>query len=158
MTHRFVERGGLWVVVQAVLLLALVMAPGAADTSSWPTSWRTTHLAVTLLLTGGGATILLAAAVRLGANLTPFPRPLPTGRLVTSGVYRLIRHPIYSGIGVLALALAWSRFALPALLLSVVLLLFFDRKARREERWLAEQFPEYPAYLQRSWRFVPWLY
>ena len=158
MGSRFLERGGLWVAAQAVLVLALLLAPGAADTSSWPAAWRTAHLAVTLLLTGGGAIVLLAAVLRLGASLTPFPRPLPAGRLVTTGVYRLIRHPIYSGIGVLALALAWSRFALPAALLSGALLLFFDRKARREERWLAERYPGYAAYAQRSWRFVPWLY
>ena len=158
MMHRFVARGGLWVIVQAVLLLALVLAPGAADTASWSMPWRAAHLAVTLLLASGGTVVLLAAALRLGASLTPFPAPLATGQLVTSGVYRLVRHPIYAGIILLALALAWSRFALPAALPSVALLAFFDRKARREERWLSERYPDYPAYRQRSWRFVPWLY
>jgi protein-S-isoprenylcysteine O-methyltransferase Ste14 len=34
----------------------------------------------------------------------------------------------------------------------------FDAKARREERWLRQKFPEYAGYERRVWRFVPWIY
>ena len=43
----------------------------------------------------------------------------------------------------------------PTLLLTVL----FDLKARREEAWLIERFPEYVAYRAGTpRRFVPWLY
>jgi protein-S-isoprenylcysteine O-methyltransferase Ste14 len=35
---------------------------------------------------------------------------------------------------------------------------FFDLKSRREEIWLAEQFPDYAAYKARTRRLLPWLY
>ena len=41
-----------------------------------------------------------------GENLTPFPEPLPGARLVESGAYRLVRHPIYGGL--ILGALGWG--------------------------------------------------
>ena len=105
------------------------------------------------------AILLLAwSALNLGRSLTPFPRPVPNGELVTTGAYRFVRHPIYCGviIGALGLSLAtenWSRLALTA-----VLLLFFDLKARREEGWLQEKYPEYVKYKSRVKKLIPWIY
>jgi protein-S-isoprenylcysteine O-methyltransferase Ste14 len=31
-------------------------------------------------------------------------------------------------------------------------------KARREERWLQEQYPEYSAYKSRTKKLIPWIY
>ena len=51
-----------------------------------------------------------------------------------------------------------GRLVAPIIALAVVLLGFFDLKSRREERWLEERFPEYPAYRAQTRRLVPWLY
>jgi protein-S-isoprenylcysteine O-methyltransferase Ste14 len=53
-------------------------------------------------------------------------------------------------------ALVWRSW--PALLAALALAPFFDGKARREERWLRQQFPEYVGYENRVRRFVPWIY
>jgi protein-S-isoprenylcysteine O-methyltransferase Ste14 len=78
--------------------------------------------------------------------------------LVTSGPYRLVRHPIYSGILVAgvgtALALNWVWLA--AVVLPAV---FFIYSATVEERYLTEQFPdEYPAYKRSTKMLVPYVF
>ncbi len=104
-----------------------------------------------------GIVLFLAGAVGLGRSLTPFPRPRERGRLAEGGVYRLVRHPIYGGA--LLVALGWSIARAPwGLIATVVLVLFFELKARREEGWLVERYPGYEDYRRRvRRRFVPWL-
>ena len=77
--------------------------------------------------------------------------------LVTTGPYRYIRHPIYSGIilGLLGTALATTPYALIAV---AVLAGFFIYSATREERFLAGEFPDaYPPYRARTKMLVPFL-
>ena len=39
--------------------------------------------------------IMLVAIKELGRNLSPFPRPITNSNLVTTGIYRFTRHPMY---------------------------------------------------------------
>lgn len=148
-------RGEAWFVGQMVLLAAIALAPrrlpGLPEWPAW-TIWPGRIGGV--LLGAAGGLVALAGARTLGPNLTPFPRPRAEGALVQDGVYGVVRHPIYAGI--LLGALGWSllRRSFPALLLALALALFFDRKARREEEWLVEKFPEYAEYRERVRRRV----
>jgi protein-S-isoprenylcysteine O-methyltransferase Ste14 len=77
--------------------------------------------------------------------------------LVTSGPYRLVRHPIYSGILVAgvgtAVALSW--LWLIAMVLAGV---YFAYSATVEERYLTEQFPDtYPMYRRSTKMLVPFI-
>jgi protein-S-isoprenylcysteine O-methyltransferase Ste14 len=94
----------------------------------------------------------------LGRNLTPFPKPIEGGELVTHGPYRFVRHPIYAGLIFGTLGWALFRANLLGLALAVLLFIFFDLKSRREERWLCEAYPDYEAYQQRVKKLVPWVY
>ncbi len=96
--------------------------------------------------------------VGLRENLTVVPRPIEGGRLIDSGVYGMVRHPIYTGI--ITAALGWGlATASPAALVSAVLLgAFFDLKARREEAWLLAAYPGYAAYRARVRKLVPFIY
>ena len=137
------------------VLLAVVLAGGNLCRDQWQS------LAPTL----GGALLLLirancgrAGTVSLGRNLTPFPKPSASGRLVRTGIYGLMRHPLYTAVfcGSVGWALVWQSW--PALLATLALAPLLDAKARREERWLRQQFPEYAGYERRVRRFVPWVY
>jgi protein-S-isoprenylcysteine O-methyltransferase Ste14 len=91
----------------------------------------------------------------LGSNLTPGTEPLAGASLVTSGAYAHVRHPIYAGV-VLVLTgytLVWSNWTL-ALIVGFISLYYFEAKARAEERWLAQRFPEYEAYMRYVQRRV----
>ncbi len=95
-----------------------------------------------------GLAFSLWGARSLGPSLTPGTEPLPGAPLVTAGAYAHVRHPIYAGL-VLVLAgytLAWSNWTL-ALIMGVVALLYFEGKARAEERWLLERYPDYERYV-----------
>ena len=94
----------------------------------------------------------------LGANLSALPHPKDGAVLVESGVYGLVRHPIYAGL-ILAAA-GWGLLTNSpwALLLAGVLLVFFDIKSRREEGQLAARFPAYAAYRRRVRKFFPFIY
>ena len=56
----------------------------------------------------------------------------------------------------MAWALLWLSW--PAFVAALLLLPLLNAKARKEERWLREQFPEYEAYERRMRRFLPWIY
>ncbi len=138
-----------------LLALALVLPPwtrGSDGGFGHPLQWLGLALAV------GGMLLVVAGLVALGPALTPFPHPLEGTQLVRRGVYRLLRHPVYTGllVGALGWALAW--LSLPGVAYSALLAAFFDQKARREERWLRSQFPEYAAYERQVRRFIPGIY
>jgi protein-S-isoprenylcysteine O-methyltransferase Ste14 len=152
----FSERGGWWVVAQVPLLaLAVVLPPWTARADGGfgqPLQW------LGLALAAGGIILVLAGLVALGRALTPFPHPREGAQLVTRGVYRLVRHPIYIGllVGAFGWALAWLSVA--GVAYTALLAVFFDRKARREERWMRSRFPGYADYERRVRRFIPGIY
>jgi len=153
-SNGFLQRGGLWVLGQGALL-CVVMAGGPI----WRGEWRSptlTLLGVGLLLMSAGCGF--AGTVSLGRSLTPFPKPAVGVSLVCTGVYGLMRHPLYTAVFCAAAgwALVWRSWT--ALLAALALGPFFDAKARREERWLKQRFPEYSDYERRVRRFIPWLY
>lgn len=104
-----------------------------------------------------GAFITLTAALQLNFNLSPFPSPLPGSNLIENGVYKFIRHPIYTG-----LILSFFGFAIISdsgyrLVIATVLFLLFYYKTIYEEKQLIDKFPDYLEYKNRSGRFFPWI-
>jgi len=154
MSGNFLQRGGLWVLGQSVVLCAVIVG-GLLCRNQWHSLALTLCGAILLLIAAGCG---LAGTVSLGRNLTPFPKPSASSRLVQTGIYGLMRHPLYTAVfcGSVGWALVWRSW--PALLAALALAPLFDAKARLEERWLRQQFPEYAGYEQRVRRFVPWIY
>lgn len=77
--------------------------------------------------------------------------------LVTTGPYRRVRHPIYSGLilAMVGTAVAVSWFALVAV---AVFGAYFVYSAAREERYMTELFPEaYPAYKRSTRMLIPFV-
>ena len=152
--NHFGSRGEAWVLIQVLLFALFLLMPQVGP--AWPAPTLFRILGATAVL--GGIAVLGSSVVSLGKSLTPFPRPLPTAQLVTSGAYRLVRHPIY--LGLLLAALGISLLTLSPLRIALTLLLgvFLDRKATREERWLLERYPDYQAYQAKVRKLLPYLY
>ncbi len=154
----FTEKGGGWVVAQFIFILA-----GAAAALIWagpPSSGIVQivlRIAAALFLVAG---LLIAGlgVARLGRNLTAFPRPMASSFLVKSGVYGLVRHPIYTGVICLVIALACAFDSWVGAGLAVVVFVFFDLKSRREEAWLVAQFADYRGYQSRVKKLIPFVY
>jgi protein-S-isoprenylcysteine O-methyltransferase Ste14 len=105
-----------------------------------------------------GSFIALAGVLSLGQNLTAVPYPKEDAALVESGAFRFVRHPIYSGIILGSLSWGLLTNSLLALLLTLVLFIFFDVKSRREEQWLSEKYAGYAAYQARVRKLIPLIY
>ncbi|MDQ4075924.1 MAG: isoprenylcysteine carboxylmethyltransferase family protein [Chloroflexota bacterium] len=147
------ERGEGWVVGQFILGGLILVSP--------PSRLLVQHgwlrgLGVLLIAIGG--VIGLLSLANLGRNLTPFPKPIEDGELVKSGLYGVVRHPIYLSALLGAFGWVFWRRSLLGLLFSLLLFLFFDAKARHEERWLRDKYPAYAAYQERVKKLIPWVY
>jgi len=114
--------------------------------------------ALGLVLFAVGLGFAIWARLHIGRNWgTPMSRKNDP-ELVTSGPYRLVRHPIYTGILVAgigsAVALSWSWMI--AVALAGV---YFIYSAIVEEHYLSEQFPDtYPNYKRSTKLLVPFIF
>jgi protein-S-isoprenylcysteine O-methyltransferase Ste14 len=152
-------RGEGWVIGQLALLALLVVASLPQLSSLWPVDgigWARLAAGLAAIAIGGWSAV--RGLTDLGESLTPMPRPRADGRLIESGIYAHLRHPIYAGL-ILA-GIGWSVFtaSLPAFGVALLLAAFLDAKSRREEAWLLDHYPGYADYRRRSKRFVPGIY
>ena len=83
----------------------------------------------------------------------------PDHRLVTRGLYGVIRHPSYLGLIVNVLGWALAFRSGTGVVIAALMLLVLIGRVQAEERLLAETFgAEYDAYRARTWRLVPYVY
>jgi protein-S-isoprenylcysteine O-methyltransferase Ste14 len=141
-----------WALVGAQfgVLTALVVFPSGD-------LWERTGVTLGLALGIGSAGVLvaLAAGLRLGRSLTPLPNPKDDGVLVTQGLYRYVRHPIYTGVLLMALGfVAWGA-SLWHIVGWVWLWLILSLKVSVEEKMLKARYGEYEAYSTHTGRLVP---
>lgn len=148
----FFSKGGHWVALQTAILAGIAIgAPAAGRTAEAPL-----QLASAALLLAAGTVFFAGGSMQLHRHLTVFTRPVEGAPLVRNGLYRIVRHPIYTGVLLIALgwSILWTCPAAAAATLPLALVLL--RKATLEERFLRHRFPEYESYSREvRWRLVP---
>ncbi len=147
------DRGGRWVAAQFVLMVLVI--PAGFLPPGWPNAAEWVLPAVGAVASLLGALVAVWAWRTLDRAATPYPRPREGGRLIESGPYAYVRHPIYSAglLFFVGYALATSPTALVPLAALAVL---WRSKAALEEELLARRYPEYGEYRARvSGAFVP---
>src|SRR5512141_494200 len=119
------RRGEGWLAGQ-VVLFGIAFAAGVAGSGAWRYELRSVTTVIGGILVIAGGFLGLRGILDLRANLTALPPPVTGGRLVASGVYGIVRHPIY--VGVILGAFGWGFFAASpaALIVAAVIALFFD--------------------------------
>ncbi len=148
-------RGEGWVAIQVGLLIALVAAGWLGP--GWDGLARLVTSAAGVAALAFGAFLVARGTRDLGTALTPLPHPTDDAALVEHGIYRLVRHPIYGGIIVGSIGWGLLTASPTALVLAGVIAVFFRLKSAREEAWLTQRYPGYPAYRDRTRRFIPWI-
>jgi protein-S-isoprenylcysteine O-methyltransferase Ste14 len=152
-------RGEWYVVIQVILAVLIFAAPWLLDTRlDLPEGVRLILLVVGILLGVGGLALIVVGIVTLGHNLSPFPQPKADTELIQSGVFGLVRHPMYGGGILVGLGWALIHANVLTLILTAGLAVFFDVKSRREERMMLLQFPDYAAYRERVKKLIPFVY
>lgn len=152
-------RGEGWVVGQGVLLLAIAALglPGLGALSPESAAeWGTVILGAGVM--AGGLLIGARALRDLGASLTAMPHPHDEAEFVDSGIYGVIRHPMYAALITTSIGWVLVTTSVPAGVASAALAVWLDLKARREEAWLLGRYAEYEGYRRRTHRFVPGAY
>ena len=152
-------RGEGWVVAQLVLF-AIIAIAGLRDLVGHGsvTPWGPVISAVGIAAIAVGGGMAARGIWDLRSGLSPFPRPTAGAPLVESGAYRLIRHPIYSGLVLGAIGWGLVTGSIMAIATAALLFLLLAAKSHREETWLVAVHPEYGAYQRRTKRLIPWIY
>ena len=154
------DRSNRWVLAAFTILgFALAYLPALSDRHDFLTfggdAVRWTGVVVGTL----GGVLRLAPVFVLGRRFSGLVAIQQGHRLVTDGVYGVIRHPSY--LGLLATAVGWSLAFRSGvgLVISALIGLVLVARMGAEERLLGETFgAEYQAYRARTWRLVPYLY
>ena len=106
---------------------------------------------------------ILALALMVWARITFGGRSFhvaanPTeGGVVTSGPYRVVRHPIYAAVLYFAWAGILSHLSILSLVLGICAIAGAGLRIAAEERLLVERYPEYREYANRTKRIIPFL-
>ena len=140
------------IVLVVLLLLRLGVFRGHAVTHN---PWLQVIGLVIFLL---GLALAVWARVYLGRNWGMPMTEKAEPELVTTGPYRTVRHPIYSGI---ILAMVGTTIAVSLYWLVAVVLLggYFVYSAVMEERYMTDRFPDtYPKYKQSTRMLIPYIF
>ena len=96
------------------------------------------------------STIVMLIAIKdLGSNLSPFPKPMVNGNLITSGIYRFIRHPMYYSLILISFGFFLTKLSFYYLGLTISLALIIKFKIILEEKYLNKKFKNYFPYTNK---------
>ncbi|HMM11578.1 MAG TPA: isoprenylcysteine carboxylmethyltransferase family protein [Bacteroidales bacterium] len=138
----------LFVIVQFAML-ALLLATGPWVSPS----------PVGLIVELAGLLVGITAILHMQiGNFGVAPLPKQGSRLVTTGIYSMIRHPMYLAQLMVMLPLVVDHYSLFRLAAWSVLLVNLIFKQLFEEKQLIKQFADYRDYMNNSWRMVPFIF
>ena len=93
------------------------------------------------------ASIFILIAIKdLGRNLSPFPKPKANSNLVTTGIYRFMRHPMYYSLIIISFGVFLTKLSIYHLCLTITLALLIKFKIILEEQYLKNKFKNYFLY------------
>ena len=90
--------------------------------------------------------IMLVSIKDLGRNLSPFPRPIKNSNLVTTGIYRFTRHPMYFSLIFISIGVFIIKLSVYYLFLTISLAVTIKLKIALEEKYLMNKFKNFLVY------------
>lgn len=112
-----------------------------------------------VLICAAGLVFAVWARRTLGANWSGVVTLKEGHELIQRGPYRLVRHPIYTGVLMLVLGTGIVVGEVRSFLATLFFIFSFSLRIRDEEKVLSQQFPqEYAAYKKHTEMLIPWLF
>lgn len=102
-----------------------------------------------------GVLICLWAIINLNKSLSVFPSPPDNAKLISNGIYKFIRHPIYTGVIFITIGYSIFSESVYRFFISLFLIVLFYLKSKYEEKLLQLKFKEYSSYKKTVGRFLP---
>jgi protein-S-isoprenylcysteine O-methyltransferase Ste14 len=154
------NRDNRWVLIVFGFLSLLVsyLPPYTDRMEFWTIDGETTRWIGVGLFAAGGAIRLWPVFV-LGKRFSGLVAIQPGHKLVTSGIYSVIRNPSYLGLLIMTLGLALAFRSLVGVLITACLIPPLIARIRSEEALLRSQFgTEFDTYCAHTYRLIPGLY
>ncbi len=135
----------------------------AAQLSSWALLLFVSDFAAALgkpyfwVILGLGLAWMVSSQIQLGRSYSSFSRPRRSAVFVDKGIYRFVRHPIYTGLMTVGLAFLLSSPTLVVATTYVLLVLVTNARAGIEEQMLSEHYADYTEYRTRTKRYIPFV-
>jgi protein-S-isoprenylcysteine O-methyltransferase Ste14 len=145
-------KGNLLVLGQFTLLAILIFYP-SNPISFGAFGFLVPVVTAVLLVTGFG--VLGLSFLALGKSLTAHPIPARRGVLVTDGLYRYVRHPIYTAVLAIGAAMTLLGGLIPHAFFYSALIILLNYKANFEEQLLRARYSGYASYAAKTGRFLP---
>ena len=135
------------IVLLAVFAAILLWNPGAPLFASPAAAMAGNALGI------AGLVVIAMGFLALRGNIQIAPHTKPGAHLVEEGIYRVLRHPIYTGIAACVVGLWLREPTLAAGIAAIVVIGFLGVKRRVEERFLLAAYPGYAPYRERTVAF-----
>jgi protein-S-isoprenylcysteine O-methyltransferase Ste14 len=116
------------------------------------------HSLVGIGIQAGAVALMIWARVTFGLRSLHAAGDATAGGLVTSGPYRVIRHPIYTAVCLFAWTGVLENPSVVSLLIGVLLTAGAITRLLAEERLIVQRYPAYSQYAQKTKRMVPFLF
>ena len=110
-----------------------------------------------IALSGVAITLFSISRFSLGKNYSPCYDSYMPKNIKTSGIYSLVRHPIYTSNTLLMIGIFISTGSLIVAVNTGILFIYYLLSAIVEERAITRKFPKYRTYKQNTGMFLPHL-
>jgi protein-S-isoprenylcysteine O-methyltransferase Ste14 len=149
-------KGWIYAVIQFLLIAAMLYACLAEANFILPAVYLQNGIGILIALLG--LIMFILSFISFGQVVTPNPVPLEKYTLKTSGMYKHIRHPIYSSVLIMWLGVVIYFSSVSALLLWFIGVVFITFKIRFEESLLRQKFSDYNSYSEKTKKLIPFIY
>jgi protein-S-isoprenylcysteine O-methyltransferase Ste14 len=149
-------------IASAIITILMVFYMPILDRYSWQVLVLNSKLeyfyVVGLVTFAAGITIRAFAAKQLGKYFTHELQVVPNQKVISSGLYKYVRHPAYLGTLMLVVGFSWMFLSNIGLLLSAPMLFLALYRIKNEEKMLSNYFGnEYQEYMVTTKKIIPFL-
>jgi len=139
-----------WITIQAILFSLLIFADFSRDLEA---TTMTTNIA--RALEGLALAILFVSIYNLRQSLNIAPQPVNNGELQSGGIYKYIRHPMYTAVFLVTTGIALNSGSYWKFVVALLIIIFFRVKTQYEEGLLKAKYPGYKKYMKSTGRYFP---